>query len=882
MDTKKSLPLTITKRSIDDGDDEDGLNRTGGGTGYSPSFGGFTNTSGTNTLQRILDQPRPATASGSKKYDDPFGSLFDEKDGSKNLGDTDKSQSKKTVRFDDFDDLDLLTRPSTAPSQSLNQGKSVLSMLRTGLEPKSFETFSSTKSGNINEDMTASLKPHAYLGLTDNNVYDDDNDDDREPQYHSKQEELRNPLSELISSVPLVKQKTELTSLPPKKSVIETNVPVTNTMSRLDQMLETLDKKDLEEKPVARRITADGEQWNWGNKFQETKSNSVSTSLEIQKQPIKEKNIVGNRKIDMESNLFETKVSDINNKPFTMDTSKDEMFKTVRFMKTTIEGYSYLSLKKLEFENNELKMTIDHIKRQHETEMSMLEENYKNRLEYVEKSCERRENRYKEENEHLMRQLNDRTRQFETEKTTLTLEHQKRLEDLQRDRTMELENLRTLQRQAIDHLRKEHEQTLQRLRQLKEEEISTAMDVTSHTRAFESVVGHMEQNAKHIDELRLKLDTKHTSVLSEKEQQLKAYDDRLQKQAHDFERERKNLQELISRLEVHLSEQTRLVEEERWKALQAQKRMEAMQDSLTGEQRLFTEKLQRERLEIQRAKDQLLDEQKTALTHLYDSKTQIAEDRARLDAMQKAFNEQKHKDMIQNATIEAEMRSNQRAISEQISRLDKRENELQHREESLQLERRSILELKQQVDNDRKELTHLRSELQQKTVDTEQLNQHIEKEREHLSKLLIETQTIDGKNNGKLQQLQMSIRDLRQKEEIINEQYARLTTERNALNQLRSSVPLKRQSPIIDSGFSTMHLSTRSSIQPQQQQHPYSIDESSLLRTLRLHAVQDQMYIDDELSFIGSLRGGYPHLNHSRSLSNLNRNPEFSLLKTNR
>lgn len=40
-----------------------------------------------------------------------------------------------------------------------------------------------------------------------------------------------------------------------------------------------------------------------------------------------------------------------------------------------------------------------------------------------------------------------------------------------------------------------------------------------------------------------------------------AYEERLKIQAADFERERKNLQELISRLEVHLSEQTKLVEE---------------------------------------------------------------------------------------------------------------------------------------------------------------------------------------------------------------------------------------------------------------------------------------------------------------------------------
>jgi hypothetical protein len=54
--------------------------------------------------------------------------------------------------------------------------------------------------------------------------------------------------------------------------------------------------------------------------------------------------------------------------------------------------------------------------------------------------------RLKEENEHLLRQLNDRTQQYENEKSTLLLDHQRRLDDLQRDRTSELENLRTLQR----------------------------------------------------------------------------------------------------------------------------------------------------------------------------------------------------------------------------------------------------------------------------------------------------------------------------------------------------------------------------------------------------------------------------------------------------
>lgn len=104
-------------------------------------------------------------------------------------------------------------------------------------------------------------------------------------------------------------------------------------------------------------------------------------------------------------------------------------------------------------------------------------------------------------------------------------------------------------RQTVDHLRREHEQTVQRLKELQREEISTAMDVTTHTRfasllfssnnfsspgifvfvsrAFGSVIDHMEQNAKNIDELRLKLESKHHSVLTEKEIETRAKEQQL-------------------------------------------------------------------------------------------------------------------------------------------------------------------------------------------------------------------------------------------------------------------------------------------------------------------------------------------------------------------
>jgi hypothetical protein len=82
--------------------------------------------------------------------------------------------------------------------------------------------------------------------------------------------------------------------------------------------------------------------------------------------------------------------------------------------------------------------------------------------------------------------------------------------------------------------------------------------------------------------------------------------------------------------------------------------MEAMQDALNGEQRIYTEKLSRERTEIQRNKDQLLDDQKIALTSIYESRSQLGNERAKVEALQKTFQEQKHRDMLQNATVRIE------------------------------------------------------------------------------------------------------------------------------------------------------------------------------------------------------------------------------------
>ncbi|CAF2065790.1 unnamed protein product [Rotaria magnacalcarata] len=866
-DTKKSTANSNLKRQteiVDDADPDDGWNRTAASSiSYVPSFGGTgtlnsTNfTQGQDTIQRIINQPRPTTSSGSRKFDDLFG---DSPPKSSTLGDTDKT--KRTVRFEDPNPIRPSTAPPVADKMQNQSNTSVLSSLRTGLEPnKSTDMFSSTKT------TTGTNKANNWLGFNNGS-----SDDDEYPTHTTKKSE---------PAVTTLVKRTAALSLheaPPK-------VAEPSKKSVLDGLLEDDRRAAFSEKitpPIkvpAPKITPD---FLFDDR---TSSNVRSAAAGISKPQL----FTDSQELKPSTQSSYDQKTGFDNIIF-RDTSKDFIFTTDQQISTPARGNASttnLELKKLEFENNELKMTVEHMKRQHEIEMSMLEEGYKNRLEYVEKSCERRESRLKEENEHLLRQLQDRTQQYENEKSTLLADHQRRLDDIQRDRTTELENLRTLQRQTLDHLRREHEQTIQRLKQLKQEEISTAFDVTTHTRAFESVVDHMEQNAKNIDELRLKIEAKHSSALTDKDiesrakaQQLKAYEERLHLQANDSERERKNLQELISRLEVHLSEQTKLVEEERWKALQAQKRMEAMQDALNGEQRLYMEKLARDRSEIQRSKDQLLDDQKIALASIYESRSQLADERAKVEALQKSFQEQKHRDMLQNATIEAETRAQQKLVAEQLARVERREQELIKREEAFMLEKRSLNELRQHLDIEQVNIRSQQEDIKQKLIEIEHANEVIKKEKERLSQLYFELHALDGKNTGRLQQLQRSIQNLRQQEENMNEQYTRISNERENLKHIRSKSPFKKSSSVIDSGFSTLQLAATSPILPITSSQQ-SIEESVILRTLRMNALQDQLYIQDEMSFLNSIRAGNHLSSRSTSLSNIHRHSETNLLRTN-
>ena len=85
------------------------------------------------------------------------------------------------------------------------------------------------------------------------------------------------------------------------------------------------------------------------------------------------------------------------------------------------------------------------------------------------------------------------------------------------------------------------------------------------------------------------------------------------------------------------------------------------------------------------------------------------------------------------------------------------------------LEKRSINEQKQRLENEQSTVKFEHEELKMKLHDLELNKEQMRKEKERLSQMYFELHALDGKNTGRLQQLQKSVQNLRQHEERLSE-----------------------------------------------------------------------------------------------------------------
>ncbi|KAM8784458.1 fas-binding factor 1 [Rhynchonycteris naso] len=283
-----------------------------------------------------------------------------------------------------------------------------------------------------------------------------------------------------------------------------------------------------------------------------------------------------------------------------------------------------VQVQKLELEWTQHKLLLESLQQRYQADLELIENAHRSCIKELETLYQQREEWLRRENEELSTQ------------------YQQRLVATKQEKDQEMERLRELQRASILELRKDHEEQLQRLKLLKDQEIDAVTSATSHTRSLNGVIEQMEKFSSSLYELSFRMEASHLTTTQERElsirqqgSQLQALQERLGRQQRDMEEERSWLQEVIGKMEARLNEQSRLLEQERWRVSAEQSKAESMQRALEEQRKVMAQQMAMEREELERAKSDLLEEQKSVMLKCGEERRRLAAEWAEFVAQQK-------------------------------------------------------------------------------------------------------------------------------------------------------------------------------------------------------------------------------------------------------
>uniref|UniRef100_A0A8D0F029 Fas-binding factor 1 C-terminal domain-containing protein n=1 Tax=Strix occidentalis caurina TaxID=311401 RepID=A0A8D0F029_STROC len=459
----------------------------------------------------------------------------------------------------------------------------------------------------------------------------------------------------------------------------------------------------------------------------------------------------------------------------------------------------------LELARAEDRLLLESLRQRHQEDLNLLESTHRSQVKVLEETCRQREQRLRQEKEQLVAQLLGQRQEAEQARA-----------ELEQRNALELERLRELQRASVQELRREHDEQLQRLKQMKDQEVEA---VTSATLTLNGVMDRMEKFFSDLRDFLQKMEATQQSTSRElamgaqtQEKQLKVLQDSLLQQQRDAEEERRRFQAVVAKMEARLDEQTRLLEQERQRALAERSRVESLQHSLEEEQRAVTQQLSVERAEMERAKVRWGGD----LQVLFTCPVSLsgAALRSSRGAWGQSFPCRERAEMkMQLHTL--------RAREEQLAR----EKELLDKSwQELKAEREKVNGAALRVRQQEEELKSLSSQ-----------------KYEEGQRALREAIRVDSQHQSRLQALQQQLEQLRQQEERLHQDRLSTAQQRSQLQQLRQELP---NSPTM------LRTAGRDS------SAPASGFSSTLRKALCLLPVgrDDHYYLDNEQLFLESLK----------------------------
>ncbi|XP_017391277.1 fas-binding factor 1 isoform X2 [Cebus imitator] len=537
-------------------------------------------------------------------------------------------------------------------------------------------------------------------------------------------------------------------------------------------------------------------------------------------------------------------------------------------------------VRKLELERAQHELLLGSLQQQHQADLELIETSHRSRIKMLEISYQQREERLRRENEELSARYLSHCQEAEQARAELTAQHQRRLAAAAQEKDQEMERLRELQRASILEMRRDHEEQLQRLKLLKDREVDAATSATSHTRSLNSIIHQMEKFSSSLQELSSRVEASHLTTSQERElgirqrdEQLRALQERLGQQQRDLEEERSRQQEVIGKMEARLNEQSRLLEQERWRVTAEQSKAESMQRALEEQRKVTAQQMAMERAELERAKSALLEEQKSVMLKCGEERRRLAAEWAEFSAQQKLSKERAEREAERALQMDTQREGTLISLAKEQTELKMRASELRAEEKQLTAERAALEQEWQELrlEKERLNTTALRVKLRAEEV--ESMSKVASEKYEEGERALREARQVQAEQQARLQAVQQQQEQLRKQEQHVHQEHLSLAQQRLQLDRARQDLPSSllgllpgAQGP---EACSQSALVPPAPTTPWYSQPPNGPDPSPLhlharLVLLRHTAEQDHDFLENEQFFLETLKkGSYNLTSHS-------------------
>uniref|UniRef100_A0A8D2E8K7 Fas binding factor 1 n=1 Tax=Theropithecus gelada TaxID=9565 RepID=A0A8D2E8K7_THEGE len=536
-------------------------------------------------------------------------------------------------------------------------------------------------------------------------------------------------------------------------------------------------------------------------------------------------------------------------------------------------------VRKLELERAQHELLLGSLQQQHQADLELIESAHRSRIKMLETSYQQREERLRRENEELSARYLSHCQEAEQARAELTAQHQRRLAATAQEKDQEMQRLQELQRASILEMRRDHEEQLQRLKLLKDREVDAATSATSHTRSLNSIIHQMEKFSSSLHELSSRVEASHLTTSQERElgirqrdEQLRALQERLGQQQRDMEEERSRQQEIIGKMEARLNEQSRLLEQERWRVTAEQSKAESMQRALEEQRKVTAQQMAMERAELERAKSTLLEEQKSVMLKCGEERRRLAAEWAEFSAQQKLSKERAEREAERALQVDTQREGTLISLAKQAE-LKIRASELRAEEKQLAAERAALEQERQELrlEKERTNATALRVKLRAEEV--ESMSKVASEKYEEGKRALREARQVQAEQQARLQAVQQQQERLRKQEQHMHQEHLSLAQQRLQLDRARQDLPSslmglfpRAQGPAASSQRALLPTapSTRWCSQPPTGLDPSASHLHARLVLLRHTAEQDRDFLENEQFFLETLKkGSYNLTSHS-------------------